>query len=173
MKTIICFPPQAGGNHVKNLLLLNETNFEFYENLYNGNDIKVHAHEGGNLTKAIYYANDIVHGHFGEIMSIREDVQLTENKRWILISPDTYECRSILYTRLGELKLDGYFDYEQVFLYEPHMYHTYFKSKMDDIMNISVYELFSNDIDDVLNRLNVAHKDKAKYLHKIWKAKVS
>jgi len=183
MKIIICFVPFGGGNHLKNILHLNEDNFDYYKQIYTRNkknkQIGVHEVEGEpNLTKEKYHKNNIVHGHFGEIMSIREDIRQTDNKKWILISPDTYECRSILYKRNGELKLDGYFDHEQIFLYEPHMMHNYFGSNMEDIMNISVYELFSDDIDEVLDRLDffltsAINKDKAKYLHKLWKANLS
>lgn len=180
MKTIICFPPYAGGNHIKNMIQVNNENFEKYIQLYTDKASSrpgVHLHPGENLTKEKFYKNNIVHGHFGEVMSIRDDVQQTENKRWILISPDTYECRLILNKRHSKLELDGYFDHEQVFLYEPHMYHTYFKSKMDDIMNISVYELFSNNINLVLDRIDFflpfeLDKDKARYLHKIWRETV-
>ena len=57
------------------------------------------------------------------------------------------------------------------------MMHNYFGSKMEDIMNISVYELFSDDINPVLDRLDFflpyeLDKDKAKYLHKIWREQV-
>ena len=181
MKLIICFPPFAGGNHVKNILHLNEDNFHHYKQIYTRdrkNRIGVHAVEGEpNLSKEKYHKNNIVNGHFGEIMSVREDIRQTVNKKWILISPDTYKCRSILYKRSGVLPLDGYYDHEQIFLYEPHMMHNYFGSKMEDIMNISVYELFSDDINPVLDRIDFflpyeMDKDKAKYLHKIWKAQV-
>ena len=51
MKTIICFPPYAGGNHVKNLLEFTTDNFDTYLDLYTGKDKKVHARDGHNLTK--------------------------------------------------------------------------------------------------------------------------
>ena len=176
MKTIICFPPWAGGNHVKNLLELNNANFDNYVDLYKGKDNKVHAEDGHNLTKQKFDQNNLLLGHFGEIMSLRDDIAKIE-KKWILISPDTFECRSILFNRGGELKLDEYFDQEQVFLYEPHMYNTYFQTPMKDIMNISVYELFSDDIDKIIDRLNFfltrsIDKEKASYLHRLWKAKI-
>ena len=108
-------------------------------------------------------------------MSLRKDIAKVD-KRWILISPDTYECRSLLINRGTNLALDSYFDHEQIFLYEPHMFNTYFGTPMDKIMNISVYELFADDIDGVLDRLNFflksnIDKKKAKHLHKLWKAK--
>lgn len=176
MKTVIAFPPWAGGNHVKNLLEFTEENFNGYLDLYTGKDKKVHAQEGSNLTKQKFDKNNILHGHFGEIMSLRKEFAEVD-KRWILVSPDTYECRSILVNRGKHLTLDSYFDHEQIFLYEPHMFNTYFRTPMQDIMNISVYELFADDIDGVLDRLNfflgnTINKVKAKELHKIWKSKV-
>lgn len=181
MKLIICFPPFAGGNHLKNILHLNEDNFEDYKQIYNRKEKKqqgVHVVENEpNLTKEKYHKNKIVNGHFGEIMSIREDIRQTDNKKWILISPDTYECRSILYKRSGVLALGSYFDHEQIFLYESHMMQNYFGSKMEDIMNISIYELFSDNISPVLDRIDFflpykLDKDKARYLHKIWRKQV-
>jgi|TARA_R110000782_G_scaffold257632_1_gene346935 hypothetical protein len=187
MKIIICFAPYSGGNHVKNILNLNEENFDYYKQIYTRKEKKqggVHEVEGRipNLTKEKYQENNIVNGHYGEVMSIREDVQQTDNKKWILISPDTYECRSIIYKRSRAMTsdgliLDGYYDLEQVFLYEPHMIHNYFGSEMKDIMNISVYELFSDDINLVLDRIDFflpfeLDKDKARYLHKIWRETV-
>ena len=47
MKTIICFPPYAGGNHVKNLLEFTTDNFNTYLDLYTGKDKKVHAQDAG------------------------------------------------------------------------------------------------------------------------------
>ena len=175
MKTIICFPPWAGGNHVKNLLEFTTDNFSTYLDLYTGKDNKVHAQDGPNLNKQKFDQNNILHGHFGEIMSLRKEIAEVD-KRWILISPDTDECSSILVNRGKLFALDSYWDNEQVFLYEPHMYNTYFSTPMDNIMNISVYELFADDIDGVLDRLNFflksnIDKEKAKYLHKLWKAK--
>jgi|TARA_R110001592_G_C12801898_1_gene717045 hypothetical protein len=181
MKIIICFVPFGGGNHVKNILHLNDDNFDRYKKIYTRKEktqIGVHEVESvSNLTKEKYHKNNIVNGHFGEIMSIREDIRHTYNKKWILISPDTYECRSIISKRSSLLVFDSYYDHEQIFLYEPHMMHNYFGSKMEDIMNISVYELFSDDINPVLDRLDFflpyeLDKDKAKYLHKIWREQV-
>ena len=177
MKLIICFPPFAGGNHVKNIIQVNEENFKEYIKLYTDKEPSqpgVHMHPGHNLTKEKFHKNNIVHGHFGEIMSVREDIRQTVNKKWILISPDTYKCRSILYKRSGVLPLDTYYDHEQVFLYEPHMIHNYFGSKMIDIMNVSIYELFSDNINSVLDRIDSflpfnINKDQAKDLHKLWK----
>jgi len=177
MKTIICFPPEGGGNHCKNILEFTEENFDTYVDLYKGKDTKdVHAQGGNNLTKEKFNQNNLLLGHFGEIMSFRAEISSID-KRWILISPDTYECRSILYERGRLLKLDTYHDHEQVFLYEPHMYHRYFGSPMNNIMNISVYEWFADNIDEVLDRLSFflsrdIDKEKANYLHQLWKAKI-
>lgn len=177
MKTIICFPPEGGGNHCKNILEFTEENFDAYVDLYNGRETHgVHAQRGHNLTKEKFEQNNLLLGHFGEVMSLREEISAID-KQWILISPDTYECRSILYERGRFLKLDEYHDHEQIFLYEPHMYNRYFSTPMSDIMNISVYEWFADDIDEVLDRLGFflsrdIDKDKAKYLHQLWKAKL-
>ena len=68
MKIIICFVPFGGGNHVKNILHLNDDNFDRYKKIYTRKEktqIGVHEVESvSNLTKEKYHKNNIVNGHF-------------------------------------------------------------------------------------------------------------
>ena len=65
MKIIICFAPYSGGNHVKNILNLNEENFDYYKQIYTRKEKKqggVHEVEGRipNLTKETFQDNNIL-----------------------------------------------------------------------------------------------------------------
>jgi hypothetical protein len=94
------------------------------------------------------------------------------------LSPDTPNDRKLLNNRrrtLGYLNnIDGdYFDAEQVFLYEPFMYHWYFQVPMDNIMNISISEWFVTDIDAVLDRISYflklpMNKEQISHIHNTW-----
>ena len=183
---IIAFPPSAGGNHLKNILSLNSDSVlpAFYSN----NKPSVHQRPGSNLKEqdcinAISQPGlHILHGHFGEIMSYQKYVDQMVDKKFIILSPDTAEDRKLLRARailLGQATSDaeGYFDQEQVFLYEPFMYNRYFRTSMLNIMNISISEWFTNDIDPVIDQLNQFLNCKldteyVKQLHTIWIGKI-
>ena len=186
MKVIICFPPNAGGNHLKNLLTVTKENIDSYIPFYKGGKSvngsitnTVHSRVGHNLTEEDL-SSDLIYGHFGEVMSYQNEIRKFTNKKFIMISPDTYEDRKILSERntrgQDNLKLNSYHDHEQVFLYEPFMFHYYFGTKMKNIMNISVTELFNDDINPVIDRINYfiskdLARDQVNQLHKIWKSK--
>jgi hypothetical protein len=120
----------------------------------------------------------VVHGHFGEIMSFQNQIRAIPDKKFIILSPDTPEDSAMLNKRrlaVGQTQLvDGdYFDGEQVFLYEPFMYHWYFQTPMDNIMNVSISDWFTQDIDSVLDKLSyflrcTVDKDKINSIHKDW-----
>jgi hypothetical protein len=177
-KIIIVFPLNAGGNHLKNLIEVNSDNFVEYKSLYLQSKNSVHTRKDKNLIEQDLDTN-LMHGHFGEIMSFQTQIRAMRNKRFISISPDTYEDRKILSERFDpphSLELDSYYDYEQVFLYEPFMFHYYFNVSMDDIMNISVHELFQDNINNVIDRLNFflrrdLSREHVNELHRIWRQK--
>ena len=176
MKVIICFPPNAGGNHLRNLLTVTKENIDSYMSVYKGGK-SAHSRVGHNLVEEDLLT-DLMYGHFGEIMSYQKEIRKFTNKKFIMISPDTYKDRKILSERFAEpqLKLDSYHDHEQVFLYEPFMFHYYFGTKMKNIMNISVTELFNDDINPVIDRINYfiskdLARDQVNQLHKMWKGK--
>jgi len=181
---IISFPPSAGGNHLKNILTASNDS-EYFLTMYNNNNNKsFHRTPGSNLKKedcinAISQpGTHILHGHFGEIMAHQKYIDQMLDKKFIILSPDTSEDRRLLRTRtqlLGQPTLDAenYFDQEQVFLYEPFIYNRYFRTSMSNIMNISISEWFTNDIDSVIERLNQFLNCKldteyVKQLHSDW-----
>lgn len=145
-----------------------------------------HANGGFNMTQDQVNnalldpgAVHLLHGHFGEVMSFRHDIEKIQDKKFVLISPDTELDRNILTRRrskLGYDPLDAYFDGEQVFLYECFMYHHCFQVPLECIMNITVSEIFSHDIGPVIDRLNYflninIDKEQANFYHSKWIAK--
>ncbi len=161
---IVVFPPGGGGNHLKNII---STGYDLpvdVEHAYQPNTVGAHIASSYNIgsdqvDQVINNPKDnhVLHGHFGEIMSFQNEIRSIDNKKFILISPETVEDRKLVEYRRTLLKftpLDMYFDNEQVFLYECFMYHYYFGAEFDDIMNISIGELFARDISGVIERLN-------------------
>ena len=178
MKIIICFPPKAGGNHLRNLLTVTKENIDSYITLYEARKT-VHNRVGNNFEREDLLT-DLMAGHFGEIMAYQNKIQEFTNKKSIIISADTYKDRKILSERvIGEhdnLKLDNEQDYEHLFLYKPFVLHHYFGTEIKNIMNVSVTELFNDDINPVIDRINYfiskdLARDQVNQLHKIWKSK--
>ena len=179
--TIIAFPPAAGGNHLKNLLV-SATDPAILEHY----SIAGPAHPGGNLnSKHIQVALNnpnrphILHGHFGEIMSQQESIRKISDKKFILLGPETPRDIELLNRRYqwltGEYNPthNSYFIGEQVFLYEWATYHRLFDISSTNIMNIPIAEWFAYDISDVLDRvinflkINI-DRDAALKLHSLW-----
>lgn len=185
MSTVfVVFPPGSGGNHLRNIIVscYEGTNIS---KLYGTHKNTVHATIGNNLQHhqvetAVAYQDQthVLHGHFGEIMSFQQQVRSIVDKKFVILSPDTADDRKLLNARrrmLGYLNdIDGdYFDGEQVFLYEPFMYHWYFQTPMDNIMNIPILEWFVADINSVLDRMSYflklpIDKEQISNLHATW-----
>lgn len=175
---IIPFPPAAGGNHLKNIITNNMSNLEYVSHT-------VHQLPGRNLqasqiNSALAAPQDthVLHGHFGEIMSYQHQIRSIKDKKFIIICNDTDDDFTLLSNRKKKLNYflpnrKEYFEGEQVFLYEPFMYHYYFNVAMDNIMNIPITEWFVEDISPVINRINFFLKynidvDVVNALHKVW-----
>ena len=185
MSTVfVVFPPGGGGNHLRNIIVSCYKDTDISK-LYKTHKNTVHAIIGRNLQyNQIEHAGrdqdqmHILHGHFGEVLSFQQQVRSIVDKKFIILSPDTPDDRKLLNARrrrLGHANvIDGdYFDSEQVFLYEPFMYHWYFQVPMDDIMNISISEWFVADIDSVLDRISYflklpMDKEQISNLHATW-----
>lgn len=180
----IVFPPGAGGNHLKNIVVSCYQNVDI-SLLYGNYKKTVHANIGLNLQynqieNAVLHPNQVhvLHGHFGEVMSFQQQVRSLDNKKFIILSPDTPNDRQLLNARrrlLGykDATVGDYFDGEQVFLYEPFMYHWYFQVPMENIMNISISEWFDKDINSVLDRISYflqlpINKEQISNIHSVW-----
>ena len=161
---VIAFPPGGGGNHLKNIISIGYSISIDVDQAYKPVSVGAHTDSSYNIrSDQVINAIDnpaginILHGHFGEIMSFQNELRIIDNKKFILISPETEEDRRLVDYRRSLLKfttLDPYFDNEQVFLYECFMYHYYFNTSFDNIMNIAISELFSKDISQVIKRIN-------------------
>jgi hypothetical protein len=175
---IISFPPGGGGNHLKNVLVgdINKLTYT---------TPTVHQAPGNNLQENQVNtaltnpdATHVLHGHFGEIMSYQNQIRDIKDKKFIIICNDNSQDHQLLSKRRQQLgyvtfKNGDYFEGEQVFLYEPFMYHHYFDVPMKNIMNIPISEWFVEDITSVINKINYFLKinldvDIANKLHKIW-----
>lgn len=181
MTIIIAFPPGAGGNHLKNIITSDVEKLDYTTRT-------VHQHQiGGNrrnlqstqIRQATTdpHAGHVLHGHFGEIMSFRDEIRIIQNKKFIIVSPGSLTDQNMLNQRLQKIGnqyiRDGYFKGEQVFLYEAFIYHYCFQIPMENIMNIAISEWFIPDITQVVHRLNFFLKSnldpiKINKLHSVW-----
>lgn len=195
---IISFPVATGGNHLRNIISVGTdftTKNPYAQSMldqYTNNNIKfVHSQDvvesGYNFTSAKLQKslmnpaeNCVLHGHFAEIMSHRDDIKRLIDKKFILISFETHRCREIWIKRSKKLKKDigdsQYFIGEQVFLYEAFMYYDLFKVNPANVMNIGISEWFASDILGVLQRIENfldcrADLDLCMKLHEVWWSK--
>ena len=175
---VVVFPWCAGGNHLKNILVSDISKLN-----YTGST--VHQTPGSNLQAsqvetALANPEDthVLHGHFGEIMSYQNQIRDIKDKKFIVICNDNANDFKLLSDRqkkLGNFSLThgGYYEGEQVFLYESFMYHHYFDVPMENIMNITITEFFVEDISAVIDRINFFLNSNidvraAHNLHTIW-----
>ena len=186
---LIMFPPGSGGNHLRNLISTAYTDLVSELNkFYDLDKRSVHLNPGDNLDRKLLMqtlhkksTTCLLHGHFGEFASVRDQIQQLEHKKFIVISPDTIKDRALLWQRqrmLGETQFDAesYFGGEQVFLYEPSMLQYYFNTSMDDFMHISITDWFVSDITPVIDRINWCLQinldvDLCMQLHQQWLVK--
>jgi len=182
----VVFPPGSGGNHLRNMIVSLLGKDREIDLLYTKKNMRVHAKTGPNLQlENIQNAIDhpdgvhVLHGHFGEIMSYRDQIRSITNKKFVVLSLNTADDRKLLNQRCRHLNYphafldENYFNFEQVFLYESFMYHLYFQVPMEHIISISITEWLARDIDTVLDRLswllcvNINKTDIAR-MHCLW-----
>lgn len=175
---IIPFPLAAGGNHLKNIIASDISKLTYV-------GPTVHQTTGANLQASQVEAaladpdaTHVLYGHFGAIMTYQNQIRNIEDKKFIIICNDNANDHELLSKRRKKLGYPTfvkghYFEGEQVFLYEPFMYHHYFDVPMENIMNIPISEWFVEDITPVVNKINFFLKinldvDAVNKLHKIW-----
>jgi hypothetical protein len=192
----ISYPPGAGGNHLRNILALasdflpdNPYKQNMQDQYSPGGHIFVHgadlaqAQLRGNMNSfKLHQAvmapskNHLLFGHFAEIASFRKDIKLIKDKKFILLGMDSQQCLDLWVKRSEHLKIGAghcYFQGEQFFLYESYMYCDLFKTKESNVMNVSISEWFSADIQAPLERIarflscNIDY-DECKLLHEVW-----
>lgn len=184
---IIAYPPSAGGNHLKNILLMDqswENSYELNLDTYNRGDKEVHSTPGRNmqqykLQNAKTARKDyVLHGHFGELTPWREQINSIEDKKFILITIDTERDKDLLNDRqnnLGQYSHPYYLYEEQEYLYQPYFYQTYFTAKLENVYNLPLHEFWCPNIHHygIVNRLNSflnknIDANEAQVLHTNW-----
>jgi hypothetical protein len=168
--TIISYIPGAGGNHLKNLMCT-------YSGFANSNELNVdvyneqtqppgtaHSVPGRNLhdqviDRAVNSPDQhwLMLGHFGELALWREQINSISNKKWILITLNTQLDRNLLETRHERLQqhIHPYWlNEEQLYLYQPAIYHSYFPGHTDNVLTISLKEFWNPKVDTVIGKIN-------------------
>lgn len=156
---IVAYSPSAGGNHLRNILCLSSSfvnSVEFDSTIYDRADQtagSVHSIPGRNI-QTEYLKRVLVNprdcfalaGHFSELAEYREFL-LNIDKKFIIIGIDTVQDRKLLgnrQTRLGQHTQPHpyWLNEEQPFLYRSTMYQSYFATLPQDILTISLYDLW-------------------------------
>ena len=184
---IIAYPPSAGGNHLKNILLMDhswENSYELNLDPYNRGDREVHSTPGRNmqeykLQNAKGSVKDyLLHGHFGELTPYRDQINSIEDKKFILITIDTERDKYLLNRRqhkLGQQSHPYYLYEEQEYLYQPQFYQIYFTANIENVYTISLNEFWHPNLNQygIVNRLNSflnksVDAEEAQVLHRHW-----
>lgn len=190
MLTMILYPPSAGGNHLKNILCLdqswnNSSDLDivkvYYENL--GVQIgEVQSVPGRNVRAAFidsivdYPGKDyILQCHFGEIAPYRTKIQQVK-KQVILLTIDDCKDRAFLNRRqhrLGQHIHPYWLDEELPYVYQPLMCERYFDIDPGAILPISVTQFWQRNITDLVLGINEFTKknidlNQAQNLHDRW-----
>jgi hypothetical protein len=197
-QTFISYPRGSGGNHLRNLILVASnyasdiTNSQNILDQYLVNDLPmVHGRDLGSrpggqfnqfkLHRGLLNPSEgwLYYGHFGEFFSLKDAIIPIKDKKFILIGPDTDQCRSLWKDRVDRMHSPdmvpshGYYLGEQVHLYQHWIYVDVLKTHKHNVMNISICNWFVQDISNILTRiekfLQIAFDhDLCNKLHSIW-----
>jgi len=187
--TIIAYPPSGGGNHLKNLLCSSNAfanSGDLNLEPYNAGNREVHSTGGRNMNEYRMASalsssgNFLLHGHFGELALHRAEINAIEQKKFVILTIDTPGDKRLLeqrQRRLGQHSHEYYLQEEQYFLYQPHMYSTYFTGHESNIFSFSLTEFWHSVINynttwDRLNSFLGINIDlaQAQQLHDQWRA---
>lgn len=168
---IVAYCPSAGGNHLKNILSLSSTfanhsemDLSVYERI-DSTSGAVHSIDGRNVQDIFIermhaHPNQcwLMSGHFGELSPVRSAL-LTVEKKFVIVTIDTVQDRRLLsyrQTRLGQQCHPYWLEEEQLYLYQPLMYRTYFDVAPENITTVSLYDLWHPTLCDgtVIDRIN-------------------
>lgn len=187
---IVSYCPAAGGNHLKNILSLspafaNSTTMDL--TVYDRTDQTsgaVHSINGRNVQN-IFVDQMLDHpdqcwlisGHFGELATVRQRLH-SVSKKFIIITLDTELDRQLLENRqrrLGQHCHPYWLNEEQLYLYQPEMYQTYFDTELCNIATVRLYDLWhptlnNNSVIETVNKfLNInIDPDSAQTLQQKW-----
>jgi hypothetical protein len=168
---IVAYCPSAGGNHLKNILSLSsafanqgEMDLTVYDRADQTSGT-VHSVSGRNvqdvfIDRMIQQPDQcwLLSGHFGELAPIRESL-LNVDLKFLIITIDQSMDRRLLerrQQRLGQQCHPYWLEEEQLYLYQPKMYQTYFNVDSANIATISLYDLWHPTLCDytVLTKIN-------------------
>jgi hypothetical protein len=168
---IVAYCPAAGGNHLKNILSLSsvfanrvEMDLSVYDRA-NQTSGAVHSINGRNVQDIFIDRMQtqldqcwLLSGHFGELAPVRNRL-LTVDKKFLIITIDTVIDRRLLerrQQRLGQQCHPYWLNEEQLYLYQPLMYCTYFDVNPENITTVSLYDLWHPTLcnGSVITRIN-------------------
>ena len=184
---IIAYPPGAGGNHLKNMLLMSrefENSHELNLDNYNNGNREVHSTPGRNIEeyKLVQSKNAtqdyLLHGHFGELAPWRNQLQEI-NKKFVIITMNTVIDLQLVarrQERMGQQCHPYWLHEEQPHLYQPHLYSSYFNTPEENLHCVSVYDLWHPTLckQQVLEQLdtflggNIDHAEALELQKKWW-----
>jgi len=154
---IVAYCPSAGGNHLKNILSLNslfanqgEMDLTVYDRADQTSGA-VHSINGRNVQNIfIDRMLDqpdrcwLLSGHFGELAPVKKSLANVDCK-FLIITIDQTIDRQLLarrQQRLGQQCHPYWLEEEQLYLYQPDMYQTYFGVDGANIATVSLYDLW-------------------------------
>jgi hypothetical protein len=160
---IVAYCPAAGGNHLKNLLSLSsvfanhhEIDFTVYDRVDQTSGT-VHSINGRNvqstfIDRMIQQPDQcwLLSGHFGELARFRQSL-LTIDRKFLIITIDQAVDRQLLkyrQQRLGQHCHPYWLEEEQLYLYQPELYQTYFNVDPANIATVSLYDLWHPTLKD-------------------------
>jgi len=186
----VAYCPAAGGNHLKNILSLSSTfanRGEMDLTVYDRADQTsgaVHSIDGRNV-QDVFIERMLQHpdqcwllsGHFGELAPVRQSLS-TVDRKFLIITMNQSIDRRLLERRqhrLGQQCHPYWLEEEQLYLYQPDIYQTYFGVDSTDIATISLYDLWHPTLKDhsVISHINAflninIDQDSAQNLQKKW-----
>lgn len=185
---VVAYPPSGGGNHLKNILCLDKSfgnSSDLNVEVYTQGDREVHSTSGRNVTleKVAKVVTDphqeyIIHGHFGELATYRDQINSIVDKKFIILTIDTVRDRYLLNIRqhrLGQMSHEYYLNEEQPYLYQPYFYQTYFTGLSQNIYTIALNDFWHPDLNkyNIVQRLNnflnkTIDAEQAQVLHHHW-----
>lgn len=185
---VIAYPPSGGGNHLKNMLCLDSSfgnSSDLDIGVYTRGEREVHSTPGRNVQdfRIEAAARDphhayIIHGHFGELATQRDQINAIVDKKFVVITIDTPRDRYLLnirQNRLGQMSHEYYLNEEQLYLYQPYFYQTYFTGLPQNIYTIALNDFWHPDLNEykIVQRLNTflnknVDQEQAQFLHNHW-----
>lgn len=184
---VIAYPPAAGGNHLKNILCLDQSfanSNDLDMDKYTSGKREVHSTTGRNMQQYRIESAEsaeqdyVLHGHFGELAPWRERVNAIVDKKFLVISINSDRDQYLLDNRqhrLGQWGHEYYLREEQPYLYQSELYQTYFTARPENIYTIALNDFWHPDLQQykIIEQLNGflnknISNESAQFLHRQW-----